>query len=104
MVATAQLVNGQFEFPNVAPGDYTVEIKDTNGNVLAASEKATLPDGGVMKALFTGNKVIGGAAPQGGGVPTALIVAGGAVAVGVGTAVVLSKDKNKDKPPKSPKN
>lgn len=102
VVASVPVVGGQFDFANVAPGEYKVQVKDGAGTVLATSAPANLSAEGVVKVIFTGNAVVGAAPPPGNGVPTALIVAAGAVAIGVGTAVVLSKD-DKTKPPKSPK-
>jgi hypothetical protein len=102
MVATAQLVNGRFEFPNVTPGDYTVELKDAGGKTLASSVKATLVAEGVLKVLFTGDSVVGAVPPGGGGPSTALLVVGGAMLVGVGTTIVIN-EHNKNKAPESPK-
>lgn len=101
VVANAPLVGGRFDFLNVTPGDYSVQLKDAAGKTLAESPKATLVPGGVLKVQFTGDSIVGGGLPHG-GVPTTLIVAGGAVIVGVGTAIVIDQS-NKNKSPESPK-
>ena len=100
VVATVPVVDGRFEFRDVVPGNYTVQLKDATGGVLATSPTVNLTGGGVVKVIFTGNAIVG-AVPPAGGHSTALIVAGGAIAIGIGTAIVINNSKNN--PPNSPK-
>jgi hypothetical protein len=102
VVATAPLINGRFEFPNVTPGDYTVRLVDASNGTIVTSPRVTLVSGDVVKVQFTGDKVAGAAAPGGGGPSKTMIVAGGAAVIGVGTAIVLY-NRHHGNNPASPK-
>jgi hypothetical protein len=101
---------GEFAFDNLTPGTYVVEVVDGSGRILATSTSIALGTGamqiaGVAITLTETDAAAAAAAAAGGSFFTSttgivVMAAAGALAVG---GIVVAKDKDKDKKPKSPK-
>jgi hypothetical protein len=89
VLATVPIVAGSFTFPDVAPGTYTVVLRNSAGATMATSLPVVLPAEGVEQAIFTTDKPPAALLLAKGGITTAGWIAIGAAAVGITTAIVV---------------
>jgi hypothetical protein len=99
VVATVPVVDGKFQFANVQPGRYFVQLTDAAAVELARSHAADLASSGVVKALFDTSRpaaaaLAGSTATTGGGIGTTGWVLIGAAAAGITTAVIVTSDED----------
>ena len=103
VVATAPVVGGKFQFTNVQPGRYVVQLTDAATAELARSRVADLAASSVVKALFDSSVPAAAVVPaSGGGLGTTGWVLIGAGAAGITAAIVIASDN--DEGPASPAN
>jgi hypothetical protein len=85
VASTTTNVMGTFEFSNVAPDSYVVEIADASGRVVGISGVTTVSAGGTAVAAITAAApVVGGAVAT--SLLTMMLVAAGAGTLGVWAA------------------
>jgi hypothetical protein len=87
VVATVPVIDGQFAFTNLVPGDYVVLVRDNQGKTLATSYTASLAKDGVTQAFFGGDQPV--AAVPGDGPSLSRLLLIGAAAVGITVAIVV---------------
>ena len=81
VASTRTSASGSFEFSNLFPGGYVIEIADASGKVVGISGVTTVSAGGTMVAAITASTpVVGGAVST----PRALLLVAAGIAGAVG--------------------
>lgn len=109
-IGMVPVMDGRFAFRDLAPGQYSVVLQTAAGTAFPKSCVIDLASGAEIEVLFTCNPIVGSAPPPtstspppsaavastGGGLGTTGWIVLGAMAAGVTTAIVLTRDDDEN--------